>query len=467
MKKLIITFMLLLSTLLLCEELSVKNMYAEFQNIRSDEEAIGVLQKYAKSTDIETLKTVQGIWLMVSEKTLPSFAENMYNKQKKSVYATYFYARQLKDTKKQYKLAVKLIEANLKNIDAYLLLGEIYVTKLFENFEENDDKSFLTKKYKSDKSKLDFIFANAETNYHAQEMALSHMLYLKQYQQLKQKLTGNEQAKWYSANLHATALAALKSYDDAKAIYKKQAKAKKYEEPYASAHPNNKLSQVLYMLKNYDAIHALYKDATNYFDLYNYSVILAKMGKTKKAIEYLSKASKAGFNHPIEIYDNPAFDEIRTAKKFTKVYNEIFAKTIINKPAYKWELKGADGKIVKLADLKGKIVVLDFWATWCGPCRMAMPVLNEWMKNKPDNVEVFSINVWEKKPEDAVKYMKDNNFLMTYLLGQENLSEKYEFNGIPYICVIDQKGNIMFEERGFSDSLGKNLDLWVEYLNKK
>ena len=66
----------------------------------------------------------------------------------------------------------------------------------------------------------------------------------------------------------------------------------------------------------------------------------------------------------------------------------------VSEPAPLWELEDVNDEIVKLADLKGNIIILDFWATWCGPCRMAMPVLDEFVKNRAaENVKVYSINV--------------------------------------------------------------------------
>ncbi len=133
-----------------------------------------------------------------------------------------------------------------------------------------------------------------------------------------------------------------------------------------------------------------------------------------------------------------------------------------------WELPDANGNMVKLADQKGSIVILDFWATWCSPCQRAMPVLDNWMKKKmPAGVKVYSINVWEREPEQAKALFATKAFAMTLLMGTNDLAQSYDFDGIPFICVIDAEGKIRFEEKGFTDDLDEKLDTWVNALQAK
>jgi len=162
-----------------------------------------------------------------------------------------------------------------------------------------------------------------------------------------------------------------------------------------------------------------------------------------------------GFDDKIAQFNSKAKDEALVKLK----------KEMINKPAIDFTLKSLDGKTVKLSDLKGKIVILDFWATWCGPCKQAMPILNEWMNTKKGkDVKVFSINVWERDPSLVAPFMADNNYSMTLLYGYNDLSKEYGFSGIPYLCVIDKEGNICYEETGFTPELSENLSFWTEDL---
>jgi len=131
-------------------------------------------------------------------------------------------------------------------------------------------------------------------------------------------------------------------------------------------------------------------------------------------------------------------------------------------PAPGWTLPDPEGNLVSLSDLRGQILILDFWATWCQPCRDAMPLLNEWMaSDMPVGVQVFSINVWEDDPPNAIKFMNDNKYAMRLLFGDEELTTAYGIQGIPFICVIDGEGMVRGVEKGYSPTLKDTLNAWI------
>jgi thiol-disulfide isomerase/thioredoxin len=124
-------------------------------------------------------------------------------------------------------------------------------------------------------------------------------------------------------------------------------------------------------------------------------------------------------------------------------------------------LKDPSGKEHKLSEYRGKIVVLDFWATWCGPCQMAMPgiqAVHEKFKGK--GVEVFGVNCWESA--DPAAFMKDKGFTYGLLLKGDDVAKDYRVSGIPTFYVVGPDGRIIYSAIGADPSLEETLGNLIE-----
>jgi thiol-disulfide isomerase/thioredoxin len=117
-------------------------------------------------------------------------------------------------------------------------------------------------------------------------------------------------------------------------------------------------------------------------------------------------------------------------------------------------LASLDGKMVSLADYRGRIVFLDFWATWCPPCRESIPAIARLHERfKDSDVVVLSINV-EGDPVKVNRFVEQKK-IMRYpvLIGNSAVKSAYGITGIPTFIVIDRDGQIIKRASGFGDSM--------------
>lgn len=115
------------------------------------------------------------------------------------------------------------------------------------------------------------------------------------------------------------------------------------------------------------------------------------------------------------------------------------------KKAADFSLKTLDGKEVRLSDYKGKIVIVDFWATWCAPCRKGIPDLIEIQKEYKDKVVVIGISLDQQNTiKDLAPFIKQYGINYPVVLGTEQVVKDFgNIQAIPTSFVIDKAGNII------------------------
>jgi len=137
--------------------------------------------------------------------------------------------------------------------------------------------------------------------------------------------------------------------------------------------------------------------------------------------------------------------------------------SLVGKPAPLFTLKNFDGKQINLADFKGKVVLLDFWATWCGPCRGAIPHLEALhQKYKDQGLVVAGIN--NEKDHDRVKEFAKGQISYLVLLDASAQFKEYGIRGIPALFYIDREGKICHSAVGFAPRIEQQMEQKVKDL---
>ncbi|UTA47894.1 TlpA family protein disulfide reductase [Simiduia sp. 21SJ11W-1] len=127
-----------------------------------------------------------------------------------------------------------------------------------------------------------------------------------------------------------------------------------------------------------------------------------------------------------------------------------FATEPLSGPAPDFTLKSRDGKNIRLSDLRGQVVMLNFWASWCGPCRQEMPLLDELSKRySRAGFTLLGVNV-EQDTAAGEKYLQDTPVNFTILWDPTSqVSKMYNIDAMPSTVMIDRDGNMRYLHRGY------------------
>jgi thiol-disulfide isomerase/thioredoxin len=139
----------------------------------------------------------------------------------------------------------------------------------------------------------------------------------------------------------------------------------------------------------------------------------------------------------------------------------------IGDPCPNWELKGPDGRVHRLSDYRGQLVLLDFWASWCPHCRRAMPAVQKIHDTYGDRgVAMLALNCRDRGGVDPVQYVRDAGYSYFVADGNE-VAVEYRVGSLPSFYVIDGDGRLLHVQTGYTEEKEKQLiDLIERYLKQ-
>ena len=123
----------------------------------------------------------------------------------------------------------------------------------------------------------------------------------------------------------------------------------------------------------------------------------------------------------------------------------------VGKPAPEFSLSGTD-KTIRLADYRGKLVYLDFWASWCGPCKQSFPWMNELQKKyAAQGLRIIAVNV-DQKRDDAARFLNENPANFAVAFDPTGATPKsYQVKVMPSSMLIAPDGTVQLVHAGFRD----------------
>jgi len=136
----------------------------------------------------------------------------------------------------------------------------------------------------------------------------------------------------------------------------------------------------------------------------------------------------------------------------------------IPKPISPLFFEDFSGKKINLKDYKGKLIIINFWTTWCAPCKKEMPSLDALYQNtRFKNIQIFAVNMEQPNREKTEKFYKDLNIknLKIYFDSNLNFVKEFKLRGVPTTVLINKNGEEFGRIIGEIDFQDKNFLKWL------
>jgi thiol-disulfide isomerase/thioredoxin len=158
----------------------------------------------------------------------------------------------------------------------------------------------------------------------------------------------------------------------------------------------------------------------------------------------------------------------KVAEEAKNEYTESLKRRFTNLPSKDFELSTIEGRKVKLSDLKGKVVMVNFWATWCQPCIKEMPLfVKTYEKYKDRGFEILAISVDDLEDRPKITSLASRLNINFPVLYDEGIAKLYQAKSFPTTVFIGKDGNIRYQNFGLiMETAERDLSIIIEELLK-
>lgn len=246
--------------------------------------------------------------------------------------------------------------------------------------------------------------------------------------------------------------------------------------------------RVLDLVERYDWLPEEVRDELRQIATYNTACAYSLKGERDEALEHLARAFELGFDDMALVGRDPDLNNLRDDERFKRLIAGMkrpgaarergpyaaeqrrMLASVADEALFPFtfDLETVRGERLRLEDLRGKVVLVDVWGTWCGPCRRAIPHLIELEKRYgPEGLAVVGLN-WERGPREQAA-AKVRTFLDEHGIGypcalatRELLESIPDFRGFPTLLLVDREGRVRAKKVGYTP--GPVLEVAIEKL---
>lgn len=446
-----------------------------------------------KAEEIDAIRLAQNDWQAVDEEGVRAFFKDLLRKHPESARHHYLYGRLIKQQENSLLHARRTIALAPDWSYGYRLLMNVYSGCLFRQECPRDVQLTLAHELPKDAHLFELVFSKTPEAGSLLGYVFEYFLFTHRPKQAEAVIKKAKKLRQDWAIDQDAMLLVRANRGDHKWLrrYVSDVVKWKVSQGYVSKADEEQaiIDQLVYYYRmgfNFQAGHDLLTDylpqapqaekAGILFDLARFQTLLEE---EDDAFDSLFHAAESGFDN-IEranrhsclnpLHDDPRWGQVleRFRDNWARGVEERRAAALAKKidlPAPDFSLPDDQGNVVHLADLRGKVVILDFWATYCRPCRKGMPELSGFTRHDagPD-VLVFSVNIRNENPIYAKAFLDKRRYKTTLLFGDEETKRRYDVYSIPSLVVIDREGRIRYREDGFHFGLRERLNWWTEDL---